>query len=195
MKRLSLLIVIGVVMCSILAAGQEVYRWVDEKGTIHFADDESQVPEKYQNQIQKRQLSEEPPPSSKPSPPAAGPPKAAPKPATKQPVSAKPTSEKRDALGRGEDWWRGQAREWNAKLAESRHKHEAASAELKDKERELEEAKFKPDSLKRKIRADIKALEERVNETKKQMDEAKNMVERVLPKQAEESRADPNWLK
>jgi hypothetical protein len=28
-------------------AGAEVYKWVDEKGDIHFTDDYSKVPEKY----------------------------------------------------------------------------------------------------------------------------------------------------
>jgi hypothetical protein len=34
-----------------------------------------------------------------------------------------------------------------------------------------------------------------MNDQKRQVDEAKNMLEKVLPKQAEESRADPSWLK
>ena len=38
---------------------KEVYRWVDEKGTIHFSEDESNIPEKYREQIEKESVPEE----------------------------------------------------------------------------------------------------------------------------------------
>jgi hypothetical protein len=38
-------------------------------------------------------------------------------------------------------------------------------------------------------------LEEKANEENKQVDEAKNMLEKVLPRQAEEYRADPSWVR
>ena len=43
-------------------AHTEVYRWVDEKGTVHFTDDNSRIPEKYGHQIEKRSFSEDPKP-------------------------------------------------------------------------------------------------------------------------------------
>ena len=60
MKQLGLFILVGLVMSSALATGQEAYRWVDEKGTIHFADDPTQVPEKYLDQVQKKKFQQEP---------------------------------------------------------------------------------------------------------------------------------------
>jgi len=38
---------------------KEVYKWVDEKGTIHFSEDESSIPEKYKGQIEKKSVPEE----------------------------------------------------------------------------------------------------------------------------------------
>jgi hypothetical protein len=38
---------------------KEVYKWVDEKGTVHFSEDESSVPEKYREQIEKKSVPEE----------------------------------------------------------------------------------------------------------------------------------------
>jgi hypothetical protein len=40
----------------------EVYKWVDEKGTVHFTDDNSRIPEKYGQNVEKRSLSEDPKP-------------------------------------------------------------------------------------------------------------------------------------
>jgi hypothetical protein len=180
-------------MLSSLAFGQEVYRWVDEKGTVHFADDLTLVPEKYQGQAQKKVAPQEPPPS--PFPPSTQvPEKGKPGKAT---VEKKPESVpvQKDILGRGEDWWRARVKEWEEKLSNAQKNYETEWNALKAKEKELEESKFKPDSFKRKVKADIKVLEEKVKEWEKQMKEARNMLDRVLPKEAQEYRADPRWLK
>ena len=42
---------------------KEIYKWVDEKGTVHFAEDESDVPEKYRDQAEKKSMKEEKKPS------------------------------------------------------------------------------------------------------------------------------------
>jgi hypothetical protein len=41
------------------ARAKEIYKWVDEKGTVHFSEDESSVPEKYRNQVEKKSVKEE----------------------------------------------------------------------------------------------------------------------------------------
>ena len=38
---------------------REVYKWVDEKGTIHFSDDESSIPEENREQLQKKPMRDE----------------------------------------------------------------------------------------------------------------------------------------
>ncbi len=38
---------------------KEVYKWVDEKGTVHFSEDESSIPEKYRGQIEKKSVPED----------------------------------------------------------------------------------------------------------------------------------------
>ena len=45
------------------ARAKEIYKWVDEKGTVHFSEDESSVPEKYREQLEKKSLKEEAIPS------------------------------------------------------------------------------------------------------------------------------------
>jgi clan AA aspartic protease (TIGR02281 family) len=52
----------------------EMYKWTDEKGTVHFADDLSHVPEKHRPNVEIRRVPEEIPPSEdrqKPAPPPA----------------------------------------------------------------------------------------------------------------------------
>jgi len=178
------MILVGLIFYSGMSLSQEIYRWVDEKGIIHFADDITLVPEKYRDQVEKRKPSEKPsPPPVKPSegPAATG--------------TSGPRPERKDLLGRGEEWWRAKMKEWNDKLSNSQKNVDSAFVALKHKEKELEEAKFKPDSLKRKLKSEIKELEGKFKERERERDEAKNMVEKVLPKEAEDYKADPAWLK
>ena len=180
MKRVALLIFIGLIFYWGTGLGQEIYQWVDEKGTVHFTDDISLVPERYYDQVKKKKVTVEPASPSKNVPEE-------PKP--------EPDTEQKDLLGRGEDWWRDKATEWNQKLKNAKKNFEAAQAALKAKEKELEQSIYKPDSFKRRLQAEIKGLEENANSWKRQVDEAKNMLEKVLPKQAGEYRADPSWVK
>ncbi|MBM4277180.1 MAG: DUF4124 domain-containing protein [Deltaproteobacteria bacterium] len=185
MKRAILFLYLALTLSSSIAIGQEIYRWVDEKGTVHFADDFTLVPEKYRDQIQKRKPPEEPSPS--PARPPSRPEATAP--------TAESTPQKKDLLGRGEEWWRAKMKEWEDKLQNAQKDYDLVYYDLKQKEKELADARFRPDSFKRKLKSKIKELEEKLKFLEKERDEAKNMVEKVLPKQAEDYKADPAWLK
>jgi hypothetical protein len=181
MKTKGLLILIWLVFYCAVSWGQEVYQWADEKGVLHFTDDLSLVPERYRTKVQKKNTSTELPAQ-----------------VTKEQGKEKvPESipERKDLLGRGEEWWRMRAKEWNEKLLSADKNYDTAYAAWKAKEKELEDAKFKSKSLQRKLKDEMKLLEDKANEWEKQKEEAKNMLEKVLPKEAEELHADPNWIK
>ena len=185
MNRTILFILVGMIALPFVAGGQETYQWVDEKGTAHFTDNFGQIPEKYQDQVKKKKTPDEPTSSSSIKSPGDKP----------RPAPDAADVEKKDILGRGEDWWRDKAMEWKQKLIKAQKDYAAAQTALKAKEKELEQSIYKPDSFKRRLQAEIKVLEEKANEQKNQVDEAKNMLEKVLPKQAEEYRADPSWVR
>jgi hypothetical protein len=189
MKKISLVIAAGLLFFSAFALGQGVYKWVDEKGTAHFTDDLSLVPDKYRDQVSETK------PQGKPAPlPSIGSTKTIgdEKEAQPAPESA---SEEKDILGRGEEWWKALAEEWNEKLETAQTNYEKAYKEWKLKEQELESSKFKPDSLKRRLKSETKALEEKAKDWENRVQEAKNMLENVLPERAREYRANPDWLK
>lgn len=55
-----------------LAFGQ-MYKWVDEKGSVHFTDDRSKIPERYRTEAETRKIPHEAspsPPHGEPTPPA-----------------------------------------------------------------------------------------------------------------------------
>ena len=189
MKRASLFFLIGIVLISSLVSAQAIYRWVDEKGSVHFTDDPSLIPEKYRDQTKMEKIpTESPPPASQAQPQAVptGPPSV---------KAAEPSSGRKDVLGRGEDWWKAQAKMWKEKLQNAQKNYETANAAVQAKQKEIDDSKFKPDSYVRKLEAEKKVLQDKANESAKQVDEAKNMLETGLARQAEEYLADPAWLK
>ena len=189
MKRASLWFLVGLVLVSSVVSAQEIYRWTDEKGAVHFTDDLSLIPEKYRDQIKTEKLATESPPPSSQVPPQvvpAGPPSG---------KAAEPSSERKDVLGRGEDWWKAQAKMWKEKRQSAQKNYETANAAVQAKQKEIDDAKFKPNSYIRKLEAEKKVLQDKANESVKQVDEAKNMLETGLARQAEEYLADPSWVK
>jgi len=188
MRKGWIVVLVGLIVGSSLAYGQTTYRWVDEKGSVHFTDDPTGIPEKYQVQERKEKSPSEPPPAvPKGQPPVR-------KPAA-QVEKEEPVRPETDALGRGEDWWRGQVVSWQEKLAAAQKNYQSANAAVKEKQQELEQAKFKPNSFQRKLRGELKDLQDKASEYAKQVDEARNMLDRGLAKQAEEYLADPNWVR
>jgi hypothetical protein len=185
MKRTGLLILIGLIFYCAVSWGQEIYQWVDGKGTLHFTDDLSLVPERYRNQVQKKKSPKEPSPPLSPQVDQSD----------ETERKFEPPPEQKDLMGRGEEWWRTKAEEWSEKLLNANKNYDTAYTAWKTKEKELEQSKLKPKSFQRKLKTEIKVLEGKAKEWEKQREEAKNMLEKVLPKEAEESKADPDWIK
>jgi len=50
-----IVIAISIILCFMIPCivHAEVYKWIDEKGTLHFTDDESTIPDKYRQQAEK----------------------------------------------------------------------------------------------------------------------------------------------
>ena len=48
-------LVLTILMTLALPASAEMYKWVDEKGTVHFTDDISSIPEKYREGVEERE--------------------------------------------------------------------------------------------------------------------------------------------
>ncbi len=46
--------VLTILIALALPASAEMYKWVDEKGTVHFTDDISSIPEKYREDVEER---------------------------------------------------------------------------------------------------------------------------------------------
>jgi hypothetical protein len=187
MKRTGYLILIGLILYPCLSWGQTIYQWKDEKGNINFTDDISNVPEKYRDQVQERK------PPKEPAPPAPAQTIKGTGAVKRQAPPSEPTVPK-DSIGRGEEWWRGRVKEWDEKLTTAEKNYDTTHAAWKAKEKELADSVYRADYIKRRLTLEIKDLEQKTKEWERKRDEAKNMLEKVIPKEAEEYKADPEWI-
>lgn len=154
----------------------EVYRWVDDKGVVYFTDDITQIPEKYRPKAERMGLPEG-------------------KEETKGEAESPQKKEEsyRDRLGRGEDYWKGRVEEWRKKLRESqvrlealRVKYNAMTERFNDSKSTAERANI------RKERDQVKSEMDQMNV---QIEEAKEMLEKKIPEEADLYKAKPEWIK
>ncbi len=155
----------------------QVYKWVDEKGIVHFTDDITQIPEKYRRTVQEVEVKEE-------------------KIETKEEGEApqkKQADSYKDRLGRGEEYWKGRVEESRKKLQSLQEKVES----LRLKYNELTE-KFntsKSSAERAMIRNDREQIKNQMDELRVQIGEAKEMLEKKIPEEASLYRAKPEWIK
>jgi len=155
----------------------EVYKWVDEKGVTHFTDDITQIPEKYRKAIEEIEIKEEKIETK-----------------TEGEYSAKKKEDTyRDRVGRGEEYWKGRVEEWKKKLQTLQEKVES----LRLKYNELTE-KFnasKSSAERAILRNEREQIKNSMDQYKIQIGEAKEMLEKKIPEEADLYKAKPEWIK
>lgn len=175
MTKRILLILLSIFIAEI-SFGQ-VYKWVDEKGLVHFTDDMSQIPEKYRRAIEEIGVQEE---RKEPQTEGESPPK-------------KKEDTYRDRSGRGEEYWKGRVEEWKKKLQTLQESVE----NLRLKYNELTE-KFntsKSSAERATIRNERELIKNQMDQYRSQIAEAKEMLEKKIPEEADLYKAKPEWVK
>jgi chromosome segregation ATPase len=155
----------------------QVYKWVDEKGVTHFTDDITQIPEKYRKAIEEIKIKEEKIETK-----------------TEGESSAKGKEDTyRDRSGRGEEYWKGRMEEWKKKLQTLQERVES----LRLKYNELTE-KFntsKSSAERATLRNEREQVKNSMDQYKIQIGEAKEMLEKKIPEEADLYKAKPEWIK
>jgi predicted nucleic acid-binding Zn-ribbon protein len=149
----------------------EVYKWVDDKGGIHFTDDLIQIPEKYRPQIERLGPSVE----------------------RDQTLPKKKDESYRDRLGKGEDYWKGRVEEWNKKLKDAQEKVNNLRVKYNELTEKFNESK---NSVERtNLRKERDQIKSEMDKYKTQTEEAKDMLEKKIPGEAAIFGAKPEWIK
>jgi hypothetical protein len=168
-------------LCCLLAISPsyaQVYKWVDDSGTVHFTDDPAKVPEDYWDRVEEKKTVKEQ--GRKPSDKGT---------ASKRRVEREPT----DRFGRRQSWWRDRASKWWTQLENATSQHEKIIKTIEEARKVLDEARN--DGKRRRYRREIKRLQEEDEKYKAQIEEARHMLNNVLLDEARMAGADPSWLR
>lgn len=151
----------------------EVYKWVDERGVVHFSDDLTTIPERYRSKIEKMGLTYEE--------------------EKKEELTGKKKDNDRDQLGRGEEYWKGRVEEWKKRMKLAQDRLE----ELRQKYNELTEKynESKSGGQRNILRQQRDQIKIEMDQVKDQLEEAKNMLEKKIPEEAQLYKAKPEWIK
>ena len=159
----------------------EVFKWVDEKGSVHFTDDLTQVPDKYRSTSERRgneiEVNEEAAPM-------------------KTEVTSMPKKQEavyKDRSGRGEEYWKNLVEEWKGKLKNFQDRVETLRTKYNELTEKFNESKSTVERGNlRKARDEIK---KEMDHCRNQIEEARSMLEKKIPQEAELYKAKPEWVK
>lgn len=156
----------------------EIYKWVDEKGEVHFTDDMTQVPEKYRPKAEEIRSSG---PGNE---------------ETKGEGEITPKIKEgiyKDQSGRGEDYWKGRVEEWRRKLEEQQDRMQALQVKYNQLIMRFNESKS---SIERgDIRKESEQVKNEMDQCRIQIQEARDMIEKKIPEEGELYKAKPEWVK
>jgi len=179
MKKLMIVSCLLLFTSSLYAA--TLYKWVNKEGVVNFTEDYEKVPPIYRNTVEKINMGTEDTP--KPDVPAAS--KASP---------GKIEKATADIYGRDENWWREKVRSWKEQLKQATANYEAANKRYSERLEELSGKQEMSPTQHRMSIAELGSLKEEKTKYQAQMTEADEMLKK-LSQEAEEAKADPDWLK
>jgi Domain of unknown function (DUF4124) len=161
-----------------LAYGATIYKWVDKKGAVHFTDDYNTIPDQYRSRVGTEE--EEDLQKTK-------------TPAVSSTSPGKNEGVKVDMDGMGEGYWKAKVQPWKNQLNEAKANYESINRQINQRIEEQSTKLLSPTQWNIQ-RAETKPLVEERSKYEAQMKEANEMLEKIK-KEAEEAKADPEWMK
>lgn len=153
------------------------YKWVDERGVVHFTDDLLQVPEKFRVKAERIDLASEAQETK----------------SAEDPAAQKKEAPPKDRLGRGEEHWRAAVEEWRKKLASAQEREASLRVRYNELTEKMNES---GNSVQRTtFRNERDRVKGEMGQCKTEIEEAKLMLEKKIPEEAELFRAKPEWVK
>ena len=155
----------------------EVYKWIDEKGIVHYTDDIMQVPEKDRPMTEEMGLPER---------------------KDEKGIEGDSTLRKRedvykDGLGRGEEYWRGRVEEWRKKLGALQEKAESLRIKYNELTEKYNDSRSSTERA--TLRRERGQIRSEIDQNRVEMEDVKYMLEKKIPEEAELYKAKPEWIK
>lgn len=149
-----------------------LYEWTDSKGGVHITDDLGEVPKRYRSKVRKIET-----------------PKGQEQVQGKTQSSSGAATEQQEAVSKAS--WQERLADWKRQLADAEKRY-------RDLDQKRLEALGKwggPASGHLEGRAEADRIEQEMKEVQMDIDEARDMVENVIPEEARKAGVPPGWLR
>jgi hypothetical protein len=160
--------------------GVTIYKWRDKNGVLSFTDNPEKVPREYRYQVEREVLEDAS---------SAGPPTSV---QTPSQSSEEVRETRKDIYGMSETWWREKAQPWNQQLKDATANLEAVNNKIFEGTKNII-GKYSSPTQVNMYNAGLETLKGERAKYQTQVDEAKEMLKK-LAKEAQDAKADPNWL-
>lgn len=156
---------------------QYLYEWTDSKGGVHITDDLGEIPERYRSKSRKIKIpkGEEVGPEQQ----VQG--------ATGSPSGV--ATDEQEAASKAA--WQQRVRDWKERLADAQKRYQA----LEQKRSEGWARWGGPASGHLEERVEAERIAKEMEEVQRDIDEAKDMIENVIPEEARKAGIPPGWLR
>jgi hypothetical protein len=169
------LVIVAVLLLASAGRTGEVYKWVDERGVVHFTDNPSAVPAKYKKYMDRRDLPE---------------PRGASSPSR---LRSRPAmGEPRDRYGRGQDYWVNRKNEIKGRLYRAQREYERLLREYDD----LVDSYSNTTSLTKRneYKKRVESVRNELRRRSEDIFRVREMLEKTLPSEAATAGAPAEWL-
>ncbi len=154
----------------------QAYRWVDEKGVVHFSDDVTKIPDRYRKKAEKIGAIEEKSNIG----------------SEAESSTAKKGDGYKDQLGRGEEYWKNLVEEWRKRLKEAQEKQDHARIRYNELTEKYNESKSSVE--RNQIRRQRDLIKQEMDQYRGQIEEAKTKLEKKIPEEAQIYNAKKEWI-
>jgi hypothetical protein len=170
-------VILAVFFLSSSLLAHTFYKWVDEKGAVNYTDDYNNIPAAYRGRAEIEWVHEE-----------------GPIPPIQQMTPQRGEATRRDIYGQDETYWKGRVRPWKEFLTTAEANYERAHVSFMQKAEELSMRRFGSRTQYKTNIVQLDGLKEEMLKYADQIGEAKETLEKIS-KEAEEAKANPEWLK
>jgi hypothetical protein len=170
-------VILAVFFLSSSLLAHTFYKWVDEKGAVNYTDDYNNIPPAYRGRAEIEWVHEE-----------------GPIPPIQKMTPKRGEATGRDIYGQDETYWKGRVRPWKDFLKTAEANYERAHVSFMQKAEELSMRRFGSRTQYKTNIIQLDGLKEEILKYADQIGEAKEALEKIS-KEAEEAKANPEWLK
>ncbi len=158
-----------------------IYKWTDEKGEKHYSDEYDKVPPPYRDRVEMEKWEDTQKPGTSSSVPRVTPP-----PKSDEGIT--------DIHGQNETYWKERVRPWKERLEEANANYARVQSKYTEKSDELMRRKYGSPTQYKSAIIELDRLKGEIARYQAEIDEATGMLNRIS-KEAEEAKADPDWVK